>query len=140
LQIRFQLSGIAGTTETDIRSIAIRIRATKINIREIIADRPEIAIHIQEIGNYIAEIAADIQEMPANIEEIRKSGVMKLRNQDMVTKTTEVLNLANVAVTQPNAADRGVTPARVSALSAAIASFSGVMSTPRGQIVNRGSS
>jgi hypothetical protein len=69
--------------------------------------------------------------------DVSKSDIMKLRNQDMVTKTTEILNLANVSVTQPNAASRGVTPARVTALSAAIAAFSNVMSTPRGQIVNR---
>ena len=69
--------------------------------------------------------------------DVTKSEIVKLRNQDMVTKTTEILNLANVAVTQPNAASRGVTPARVTALSAAIASFSSIMSTPRGQIVNR---
>jgi hypothetical protein len=41
------------------------------------------------------------------------------------------------AVNEPGAADRGVTVARVATLTAAITGFSKVMSTPRGQIVNR---
>jgi hypothetical protein len=69
--------------------------------------------------------------------DLTKSEIMKLRNQEMVAQTTEILNLATVAVAQPNAAARGVTPARVTALTAAIGAFSSVMSKPRGQIVNR---
>ncbi len=69
--------------------------------------------------------------------DVSKTEIMKLRNQEMVSKTTEILNLATVAVAQPNAADRGVTAARVAALSAAITAFSNLMSKPRGQIVNR---
>ena len=37
----------------------------------------------------------------------------------------------------PGAADRGVTAERIAALTAAITAFSGVMNTPRGEIVNR---
>jgi hypothetical protein len=69
--------------------------------------------------------------------DVSKSQIVKLRNQELVAKTTEILNLATVAVAQPDAAARGVTIARVTALSAAIAAFSNVMSKPRGQIVNR---
>jgi hypothetical protein len=38
------------------------------------------------------------------------------------------------AVTDPNAAGRGVTVARIATLTAAIAAFGKVMNTPRGQI------
>ncbi len=44
---------------------------------------------------------------------------------------------APAAVSEAGAAGRGVTAARVAALTAAITGFSNVMSTPRGQIVNR---
>jgi hypothetical protein len=54
---------------------------------------------------------------------VTKSEIMKLRSQDLVNKTTAIRDLG--------------TAARVAALTAAITSFSKVMSTPRGQIVNR---
>jgi len=69
--------------------------------------------------------------------DVSKSKIMKLRTQELVTKTTAIRDLGTVAVAEPGAADRGVTAARVAALTAAITSFSNVMSTPRGQIVNR---
>ena len=62
---------------------------------------------------------------------VSKSEIMKLRTQELVNKTT-------AAVAEAGAAGRGVTAARVAALTAAITAFSSVMSTPRGQIVNRG--
>ena len=41
------------------------------------------------------------------------------------------------ASAEPNAADRGVTPARVTALSAALTAFATQLNAPRGQIANR---
>jgi len=69
--------------------------------------------------------------------DVSKSEIMKLRTQELVNKTTAIRDLGTVAVAEPGAADRGVTAARVAALTAAITAFSNVMSTPRGQIVNR---
>ena len=54
-----------------------------------------------------------------------------------MNKTTAIRDLGTAAVTEAGAAGRGVTAARVAALTAAITAFSNVMSTPRGQIVNR---
>jgi hypothetical protein len=54
-----------------------------------------------------------------------------------VNKTTAIRDLGTAAVSEAGAAGRGVTAARVAALTAAITGFSNVMSTPRGQIVNR---
>jgi hypothetical protein len=68
---------------------------------------------------------------------VRKSDIMRLRTQELVTKTTAIRDLATVAVAEDGAAGRGVTAARLAALTAAITAFSNVMSTPRGQIVNR---
>jgi len=70
--------------------------------------------------------------------DFTKSEIAKLRTQDLVNQTTAIRDLATVAVGETDADKRGVTAARVAALSAAITSFTAVMSTPRGQIVNRG--
>lgn len=67
-----------------------------------------------------------------------KSEIVQLRNQDLVDKSTAIRDLGTAAVSEAGAAGRGVTAARVSALTAALTSFTKVMSTPRGQIVNRG--
>ena len=69
--------------------------------------------------------------------DLTRSKIMKLRTQELVNLTTAIRDLGTAAVGEAGAADRGVTPARVAALSAAITAYSQVMSTPRGQIVNR---
>ena len=69
--------------------------------------------------------------------DVSKSEIMKLRTQELVNKTTAIRDLGTAAVAEAGAAGRGVTAARVAALTAAITAFSNVMSTPRGQIVNR---
>ena len=66
-----------------------------------------------------------------------KSEIMKLRTQELVNGTTGIRDFGAASVSEPGADGRGVTAARVAALTAAITSFSNVMSTPRGQIVNR---
>jgi len=69
--------------------------------------------------------------------DVSKSEIMKLRTQELVNKTTAIRDLGTAAVAEADVAGRGVTAARVAALTAAITGFSNVMSTPRGQIVNR---
>jgi len=69
--------------------------------------------------------------------DVTKSQIVKLRNQDLVSKATDIRDLATTAQTEPDAAKRGVTAARVAALTAAINAFTKVMSLPRGEIVNR---
>ena len=69
--------------------------------------------------------------------DVSKSEIVQLRNQDLVAKTTEIRDVASGAVAEAGAAGRGVTAARIATLTAAITSFSSVMSQPRGQIVNR---
>ena len=69
--------------------------------------------------------------------DVTKSEIQKLRTQELVNKTTSIRDLGTTAVSEAGAAGRGVTAARVAALTAAITAFSNVMSTPRGQIVNR---
>jgi hypothetical protein len=69
--------------------------------------------------------------------DVTKTDIVRLRTQDLVDKSTAILNLANTAVTDPNAVNRGVTPARIATLTAANTAFGGVMSMPRGQVVNK---
>jgi hypothetical protein len=70
--------------------------------------------------------------------DLTRSAIMKLRTQELVNRATAIRDLAAAAVNEPAAASRGVTAARVAALTAAIEAFRAVMNTPRGQIVNRG--
>ena len=69
--------------------------------------------------------------------DVSKSEIMKLRTRELVNKTTAIRDLAAAAVSEPNADQRGVTAARVAALSAGITAFSNVMNSPRGDSVNR---
>jgi hypothetical protein len=69
--------------------------------------------------------------------DLTKSEIVKLRQQNLLDKTTAIRDLAAAAVAEPNAADRGVTAARITTLTNAITAFTGVMNNPRGQIVNR---
>ena len=52
-------------------------------------------------------------------------------------QSTAIRDLGTAAVSELGADKRGVTAARVAELTAGITSFSNVVSTPRGQIVNR---
>lgn len=69
--------------------------------------------------------------------DVTKSEIVQLRNQDLLDKTTAIRDLATAAQAEPGANGRGVTAARIAALTAAIDGFTGVMNNPRGQIVNR---
>ena len=68
---------------------------------------------------------------------LTKSALVRLRDQALVTTTTLIRNLADVARTETGALGRGVTQARVTALTNAINAFSGLLNAPRGQIANR---
>ncbi len=69
--------------------------------------------------------------------DFSKSEIVRLRNLDLRDQATAIRDLALAATTQPGAADRGITPARIGELTAAITLFSTILSTPRGQIVTR---
>ena len=86
-----------------------------------------LANHFKKSGNLTNRAKVDVT----------KTEIVELRNQDLIAKTTEIRDLALAAQAEPGAAGRGVTAARTAVLTGAIASFSGLMSAPRGQIVNR---
>lgn len=66
-----------------------------------------------------------------------KTDIVKLRNQDLLDQATAIRDLGTATQTDPAAAGRGVTPANIAALTAALALFKSVMNLPRGQVVNR---
>jgi hypothetical protein len=86
-----------------------------------------LAVHFKKAGNLTDRAKVDVS----------KSEIVKLRTQELVNKATVIRDLGTAAVSQPDAAKRGVTAARVAALTAAITAFSNVMNSPRGEIVNR---
>ena len=69
--------------------------------------------------------------------DVSKTEIVKLRAQDLVSRSTEIRDLASAAQSETDADKRGVTPARIAELTAAITGYTKVMSLPRGQIVNR---
>jgi hypothetical protein len=70
--------------------------------------------------------------------DLAKRDLVKLSGQLLVSKTTEIRDLASTVVSDPNAIKRGVTAARIAAVTAAITAYTPLMNAPRGQIVNRG--
>lgn len=69
--------------------------------------------------------------------DFSKTEIVRLRNQDLLDQSTAILNLATATQAEPGAAGRGVTSARIAALTASISGFKLVMNLPRGQVVNR---
>lgn len=69
--------------------------------------------------------------------DFTKTDIARLRDRELIDQTTAIRDIAQAATTEPGAADRGVTPARIAALTAAIATFEELLTKPRGQIVNR---
>jgi len=67
---------------------------------------------------------------------LAKRDLVRLSGQELVGRATQIRDLGNTAVTDPNAAKRGVTAARVTAITTAIGAYTPVMNLPRGQIVN----
>ncbi len=97
---------------------------------------------LEDAAHVLARALANHFKKTGNLEnlakvDMSKSKIVALKNQDLVSKTTGIRDLGTTAQAEAGAAGRGVTPARVAALTAAIGSFSGLMNAPRGQIVNR---
>lgn len=69
--------------------------------------------------------------------DIAKRDLVKLSGNPLVAKTTDIRDLGNATVADPEAAKRGVTAARVAAVTTALAAYAPLMGLPRGQIVNR---
>ncbi len=69
--------------------------------------------------------------------DLKKGAIQKLRDQALVTTGTLIRELAQTASTQPGAVNRGVSAARITTLTNAVNTFSGLLNAPRGQIVSR---
>lgn len=69
--------------------------------------------------------------------DIAKRDLVKLSGNRLIAKTTDIRDLGNAATANPEAAKRGVTAARVAAVTAALTAYVPLANAPRGQIVNR---
>ena len=97
---------------------------------------------LEDAAFILARALANHFKKTGNLEklaqvDVTKSEIVQLRQQDLLDKTTAIRDLGTATVTEPNAAGRGVTPARITTLTNAINAFTAVMNLPRGQIVNR---
>ena len=97
---------------------------------------------LEDAAHIVARALANHFKKTNNLDslgkvDVSKSEIVQLRNQDLVDQTTAIRDLAAAAQNETGAAGRGVTPARIATLTAAIAGFSNVMNNPLGQIVNR---
>jgi hypothetical protein len=61
----------------------------------------------------------------------------RLRDQNLITAARDLITIGTTAATEPGAADRGVTPALMAQLTAALAKFDDKDPTPRTGIVSR---
>ena len=99
-------------------------------------------IVLEEAAFILARALANHFKKTGNLDklgqvDVTKSKIVRLRQQDLLDKTTAIRDLASATVAETDAAGRGVTPARITTLTDAINAFTAVLSLPRGQIVNR---
>ena len=66
-----------------------------------------------------------------------KSQIVKLRDLVLIDQATAIRDLGAVAVSEPGALGRGITPDLLASLTTAIEAFKTLLNHPRGQIVNR---
>jgi hypothetical protein len=86
-----------------------------------------LCVHYKKTGNLTDRAKVDFT----------KSAIVRLRDQQLKTTCELIRDLANEARDESGAMGRGVTSARVLALTGAINAYAAVMSAPRGQIVVR---
>ncbi len=86
-----------------------------------------LCIHLKKIGDLTNRAEVDFT----------KSAIVRLRDQELKTTCELIRDLANAARDDTGAMRRGITNARVLALTGAIARYANLLSAPRGQIVNR---
>jgi len=85
------------------------------------------AFHLKKTGDLTRRAQVDFS----------LSEFQKLLDQDLVARCTTVRDIAQSVTAEPLAVDRGVTPARITALTNAITAYSGLINAPRSKIVNR---
>jgi hypothetical protein len=90
---------------------------------------PALAVHFKKENDLVRRAKVNVPV----------SGIKRLRDEALVSKTTEIRDLGNVAVASPNAAGRGITTAKITELTTAITNFAALRNSPRSQTVTRSS-
>jgi hypothetical protein len=86
-----------------------------------------LAVHFKKENDLVSRAKVDVTI----------SALRKLRDEALVSKTTEIRDLGTAAVASPNAAGRGITTAKITELTAAITAFATLRNAPRSQTVTR---
>lgn len=69
--------------------------------------------------------------------DFSKSAIKRLRDQDLIATATTIKTLGTTASADPTAVNRGVTPARLTALTAALTAYTALVNKPRTMISDR---
>ena len=109
-----------GTTDTKAQAETALENAAYVLARACVA-------HFRKTGNMINLAKVNVS----------KSAIQALRHQTLITTSTLLRDTAQGAQVEPGAAGRGVTPARITTLTNAITTFSGLLNAPRSTIANR---
>jgi hypothetical protein len=88
-----------------------------------------LAVHFKKEGDLVSRAKVDLTI----------TGIRRLRDEALVSKTTEIRDLGTAAVATPNAASRGITASKITELTATITAFAELRNAPRGQTVTRSS-
>lgn len=97
---------------------------------------------LEDIAYVLARALANHFKKTGDVEShakvaVTKTRLVRLRDQELLTKTTEIRDLGIAAQSETGAEGRGVTAGRVAALTTAIVNFTALIHAPRGRIVNR---
>lgn len=69
--------------------------------------------------------------------DFTRSEIKQLRAQDLAARAASIRDIGTASLVEPAAAARGITPARLASLTAALDAYTPLMNLPRGQLVNR---
>jgi hypothetical protein len=88
-----------------------------------------LAVHFKRTGDLERRSRVDLNRTQIN----------RLRAQELVARATAIRDLGTAALGEPGAEGRGLTTASLASFTTAIETFSRIIDSPRGQIVNRSS-
>lgn len=68
--------------------------------------------------------------------DFTRSEIKQLRAQDLAARAASIRDIGTASLVEPAAAARGITPARIASLTAALDAYTPLMNLPRAQIAD----
>ena len=130
------------TLATDYHAIVAKAALAETAVGGAADAKAEAETALEDAAFLLAQGLANHFRKEGDLDRLGKVHVAKrdltaLRAQALVNQAAAIRDLGAATANEPKAAGRGVTAGRVASVAAALNEFSRVMSTPRGQIVNR---